>query len=69
MRYFSTENSQRISSMTWDQSVLRVEFKRGGIYEYPGVPEEIFDTLIQAQSLGNAFNDLVKGKYPYEKIG
>jgi hypothetical protein len=68
MKTFMTENSSRIISLSFEGGVLRVEFVRGGIYEYYNVPEDVYETLVQAKSLGNAFDTLVKGKFAYSKI-
>ena len=51
-----------------DDQTLRVEFVRGGIYEYDNVPSEVYEGLIQAQSLGQVFDTKVKGVYKYRKI-
>ena len=70
MRSFSTEKSSRITSIDYDPEsrTMRVVFKRGGVYEYFEVPQEVFDGLIQAQSLGKAFEEHVKGKYRYSRL-
>ncbi len=69
MRTYYTEKSSRITAMEYDPETLelRVTFKRGGVYSYRGVPEEVYDTLLQSESLGQAINSFVKGVYPYEK--
>jgi hypothetical protein len=42
--------------------VLRVEFKNGGIYDYIGVTEPMFDKILGAESVGRAVNQLgIKG--------
>ena len=70
MRTFYTEQSERILSLEYEDEVgvLRVTFKRGGVYEYYQVPSEVYDGLVIAQSLGKAFNESVKGIYNFKKI-
>ena len=60
---FSNEKSSRIVGMSYDTNTqeLKIEFKRGGTYSYEEVPQEIFEALKVAPSIGQAFNDLVKG--------
>lgn len=50
---------------------LRITFKHGGVYDYVGVPRDILDGIVTAESVGKAFNSLVKSKpeeYPFEKV-
>jgi len=42
-------------------SAMTVEFKRGGTYRYTPIDEELWDNLRNAESMGKAFNELVKG--------
>ena len=70
------ENSSRIVQVTYVSNMNRdlpnkliVKFKRSGLrYEYHGVPYEIFQSLISAESVGKAFNELILNKYEYSKI-
>lgn len=63
-------NSSRISLLEFfpKTQVLRVTFKKGGIYEYERVLPEVFRKLVEAESIGSAFQSLVIGKYSYKKI-
>lgn len=51
-----------------DSQVLRVKFKNGAIYEYQEVPYDVYQTVIEAESVGKAINSEVKGVYQYEQI-
>lgn len=52
-----------------DTATLRIEFLKGGTYEYHGVPKDIYDGLINASSKGKYFDQFIKkGGYPYSKI-
>tara|TARA_R110002020_G_scaffold26270_23_gene84906 strand:+ start:869 stop:1084 length:216 start_codon:yes stop_codon:yes gene_type:complete len=53
-----------------ETSVLEVEFNNGSVYLYAGVPEDIYDQILEADSAGKAFNNLVKtnGAYPYQRV-
>ena len=67
----STENSSRITGMTYDtvEQELKIDFKRGGSYKYYEVSLEIFNTLKTAPSIGKVFNDLIiHGGFRYEQV-
>lgn len=56
-------SSSQIESMGYDASTstMRVRFTSGGEYEYSGVPEEVFQSVVGAGSVGAAFNAEIKG--------
>ena len=70
MRSFSTDKSNRISAMEYypESETLKVTFKRGGVYEYYGVPEDVYDGLIIDPSLGKAFDSSIKGIYNFSRL-
>ena len=52
-----------------DTATLRVEFLKGGYYEYYAVPNEIFEGLLSASSKGKYFNEFIKkGGYSFAKL-
>ena len=64
-------SSTELASVGYDEatSVLEVEFQKGGIYQYFGVPVEVYEQLIAASSKGSYFNQVVKkGGYPFARI-
>ncbi len=53
-----------------ETSTLEVEFRKGGIYQYFGVPQEVYEGLMSAGSKGQFFNQHIKkAGYPYSKVG
>jgi hypothetical protein len=53
-----------------DSSTLEVEFCKGGVYQYFGVPADIFESLMAAPSKGSYFNQTIKkGGYSYSRVG
>lgn len=50
------------------EEILRIIFKSGGIYQYYGVPVEIFDRLLAANSKGKFFHQFIKDEYKYDKL-
>ena len=47
---------------------LEVEFHGGGLYQYSGVPETIYQGFMRAASRGSYFHDLLKGRYPDRQV-
>jgi len=63
--------SSNLASVGYESSssTLEIEFHGGGIYQYDGVPQEIYDGLLSADSKGKYFHRNIKnGGYPYTKI-
>ena len=70
MERFPVESSN-LASVGYDpeSAVLEIEFKSGGIYEYSGVPQSVYDDLMNAASKGKYFHRYIKNSgYPYSKI-
>lgn len=63
-------DSSNIAAAGYDEEsrTLRVEFRSGGTYDYPGVPKETYDGLIAAPSPGSYFHRAIKSFYPAERI-
>lgn len=52
----------------YDACILRIEFLKGGIYDYHGVPQEVYEGLMNASSKGQFFNQVIrKGGYSFSK--
>ena len=69
MKRKSVESSN-LRSVGYDEFllVLEIEFKSGAVYRYYGVPSEVHDELINAESVGKYFNANVKSKYNFLKV-
>lgn len=50
------------------RSVLTVQFKSGGTYEYSGVPRRLFDALFAAQPHPWTAHGAEVKSYPYRKL-
>jgi hypothetical protein len=48
--------------------VAYVEFPGGGLYAYRGVPLNVYDELIDAESKGTFVNTVIKRRYPFRKF-
>lgn len=52
-----------------DRSVLEIEFQRGTVYRYAGVPENVYQSLMSAPSKGRYLNSVIKPTgYSYERV-
>ncbi|WP_371480602.1 KTSC domain-containing protein [Kitasatospora sp. NBC_00315] len=49
--------------------VLEIEFVSGAVYAYTGVPRRVHEELMGAPSHGRCFGRVVRGRYPYRRIG
>ena len=48
---------------------LEVEFKGGSVYQYEGVPAEVYQGLMNAKSAGGFLSQWIKGVYRCQMIG
>ena len=52
-----------------DSATLRIQFHHGGIYDYQGIPGDVYEGLMNAGSKGQFFDKFIKkGGYPYSKL-
>ncbi|MGZ8511702.1 MAG: KTSC domain-containing protein [Chitinophagaceae bacterium] len=49
-------------------SILRVIFVSGLIYDYKNVPEKVYKAMKTSSSKGTYLNQHIKGKYDFEKV-
>ena len=50
-------------------NTLEVEFRSGAIYQYYGVPQNMYEQLLQAPSKGQFINTYIKNAYAYSRVG
>lgn len=67
MNYQDVQSSN-ILKVGHDGENMGVVFKGGGEYHYAGVPREVFDKVVSAESVGKAINAHIKPKFPAKKI-
>lgn len=62
--------SSNIRSVGYDPAArtLEVQFHSGGIYQYSGVPEAVYQGFMRAASKGSYFHDHIKGRYPDRQV-
>jgi len=61
-------SSTDLSSVGYENGVLEIRFHNGGTYQYYGVPESVYHSLMNASSKGTYFGRYIRNKYRYRKI-
>lgn len=56
--------SSNISMVGWANETMYVKFKHGKVYAYDGVPLTTFNVVVEADSVGKAFNSFVRESFP-----
>lgn len=62
--------SSNIAAIGYDAASkrLRVQFKNGGLYEYPDVPAKAHEEFMSAESKGSHFARHICGKFEGKKL-
>jgi uncharacterized protein len=62
--------SSNLSSVGYDPEtqVLEIEFLNGGVYQYYGVPADVYSGLMGAGSKGAYHADFIKDRYPWSRV-
>ncbi len=63
-------SSSNIAAVGYNEAdqVLRVQFNNGRTYEYDGVPVDVYDALMVADSVGKEFNATVKNQFATREV-
>ena len=63
-------SSSNIRSIGYDSesNTLEIEFHSGGVYQYFGVPESIYNELMHAPSHGSYFHRHIRDQYRWTKM-
>ena len=63
--------SSAITSVGYDRhsETLELEFQSGSVYDYLGVPQEVYRSLLAAPSKGRFVSRHIRGQYPSERRG
>ncbi len=62
--------SSMLASVGYDEKTetLEVEFNNGGVYEYYEVEKEVYEKLLNAESLGSYFYHNIRDDYDYSRL-
>lgn len=61
-------DSSNISHLGHDGSDTWIRFKSGGLYRYSGVPAQVHQDFVAADSKGSFFRQHLAGKYKHSKV-
>jgi len=63
-------SSSNLRSVGYDTSTwtLEIEFRKGRVYQYYDVPEDIYNQLVTASSKGTFHHHYIKNRYRYLKM-
>lgn len=67
-RYVQSSNIGMVAYSATRQ-IMKVWFRSGGVYEYDGIPVDMFSRFLAAKSKGSFLYWNIRGWYPYRKIG
>jgi len=70
MNWIESPESSNISRFGYDEnhSILAVEFKSGGEYQYFDVPQVVFEQMQSSASKGQFLAQNIKGHYRYARV-
>ncbi len=60
--------SSNIVSVGWNNGTLEIEFIKGKLYQYMGVPKEVYTNMLRAESVGKYFHANIRSKYSYIQL-
>jgi len=52
-----------------DNRMLKIVFVSGIVYEYKNVPEKVYEEMKASGAKGIYFNQYIKGKFEFKKVG
>ena len=60
--------SRSIAAAGYENGMLLVAFRGGGLYRYDGVPPSTASQLFSAASKGRFYQSFIKGRFPCVRI-
>jgi hypothetical protein len=63
--------SSTLATVGYDESdeLLQLEFRNWVVYRYFAVPAAVHETLLAATSKGSYFNQAIRGRYRFVRVG
>ena len=61
--------SSSLRSVGYDESakILEIEFQNGRVYRYYDVPRDVYEELMNAESLGSYFVENIRDNFRYSR--
>lgn len=68
--HVTTVASSTLATIAYDASrqLLHLQFRDRTVYQYFGVPAEVYQALLRSPSKGQFFNRAIRGIFPYELV-
>ena len=65
-----TQDSSVIKTVAWDSedNTLLVQFKSNTVWAYYNISQEVYQTFIASESMGNFFNKNIRNFFDSQKI-
>jgi len=67
-RTFVSSSNIRSIGYDFNSMILEVEFNSGAVYQYNGVPQSEYNSLMNAGSKGAYFSANIRERYPTVKL-
>jgi hypothetical protein len=67
MKHHSVKSSH-LAEIGHEGTILEIRFKNGQLYRYYGVSSTVYRLVAQADSVGKAFHEHVKERYPHTLV-
>jgi hypothetical protein len=63
-------DSSVLASAAYDdeRNALALTYRSGRIYRYYGVPREVYEELLAAESAGKYLNEVIRNRYEHELV-
>lgn len=61
-------SSSNLAAAMWEDETLSIAFNDGKVYEYYGVPEHVFQSLLAAGSKGSYFYNNIRLSFSYKRV-
>jgi hypothetical protein len=68
-RYNVASSNVQFVGYETQSGTLEVEFVVGTIYQYYGVPQNIYEQFMREPSKGRFLNTYIKNQYPFSRVG
>ena len=69
VRQYVVSSSIRSVGFDSGENVLEIEFRTGGVYQFHGVSQAVYDELLSAPSIAKYFQHRIKESYDPLRVG
>ena len=63
--------SSKVAAIGYDRptQTLEVQFVKGSVYQYYGVPEHLYEKIMREPSKGRFLDMYIRDSYPHSRVG